>query len=85
MRLIRLEGEAPKGPVFLTQSLALGAVLADAEVVETASSGGETGGFRFVGMEAGIVGLMSGERSGDSGVGAMSLARPPFLQRASAI
>lgn len=41
MRLIKFDGEAPKGPVFFTQSPALGAVLADAEVFEMASRLGE--------------------------------------------
>ncbi len=85
MRLIKFEGETPKGPVFLTQSPALGAVLTEAEVVETASEGGEDAWFPFVGMDVGIVGFMSGEGSEDSGVAAMSLIRPPFLRRRSVI
>lgn len=81
MRLIKLEGEAPKGPVCLVQSLALGAVLTEAEVVDTASKVGDTVGFPFIGMDAGIVGFRSGEGSGggDSGDGAISLIKPPFL------
>ena len=81
MRLIKLDGEAPKGTVFLAQSPALGAVLAEAEVLETASRLGEDIWSPFVGMEVGIAGLMSGEGAsmGDTGDEANSFVRPPFL------
>ena len=57
------------------------AVLAEAEVLETASRLGEDIWFPFVGMDVGIVGLMSGEGAevGDSGDDANSFVRPPFL------
>lgn len=59
--LIKLEGEPAKGPIALVHSLALGAVLADTDVVETASNNGETATLPLVGIDAGIAGFSSGD------------------------
>lgn len=67
MMLIKLEGEAPRVPIARAQSLALGAVLAEADVVETASNIGEVVTLPFVGIEAGLAGFSSGERGESEG------------------
>lgn len=80
MMLIRFEGEPAKGPIALAHSVALGAVLADTEVVETASSNGETATLPFVGIEAGVAGFSSGDwAKGESKGGSASLTILPLL------
>jgi len=44
MILIRLEGEPARGPIALLQSVALGAVLAEIDVADTASRRGDATG-----------------------------------------
>jgi hypothetical protein len=83
MRLIKFEGEPAKGPMFRVQSPALGAVLAEAEAVETASSSGDAATLPFVGIDAGVAGFRFGELvCGDSEDVAISLAPLPFLGEA---
>ena len=80
MMLMRFEGDPAKGPIALTQSVALGAVLADTDVVETASSSGETAALPLVGIDAGVAGFSSGDwAKGESKGGEASLAIPPLL------
>lgn len=74
MILIKFDGEPAKGPIARAQSLALGAVLADTEVVEAASNIGENAALPFVGMDAGTVGFSSGDARGESKGGDASLA-----------
>jgi hypothetical protein len=44
MMLIKLDGEPARGPIALAQSLALGAVLAEMDVADSASRSGDAGG-----------------------------------------
>lgn len=61
MILIKFEGEPAIGPIARAQSLALGAVLADTDVVETASNNGDIATLPFVGIVAGVAGFSSGD------------------------
>lgn len=80
MILIRLEGEPANGPIARAHSLALGAVLAETDVVEIASSNGDTATLPFIGIDAGVAGFSSGDCArGESKGGDASLAVLPLL------
>lgn len=61
MMLIKFDGEPARGPIVLVQSLVLGAVLAEIDVVDAASKRGETDRLPLVGIEAGVAGSSSGD------------------------
>lgn len=83
MILIRLEGEPANGPIARAHSLALGAVLAETDVVEIASSNGDTATLPFIGIDAGVAGFSSGDCArGESKGGDASLAVLPLVNLA---